>query len=424
MNARTTLQPSTRRLPHAVVIGGSVAGLAMAQVLVDHADRVTIVERDYLPTTPEFRRGAPQARHSHILLPEGQAILERRFPGLTAELLALGAIWVDPETEMVHTEDEAWLNDLPGLICSRPLLEDAMVRRITAHPRIRLMQGYQVTQLSVDPTGQRVTGLCLNRGRGTRNFYPKADLVIDTSGRGSRAPQWLAELGYTPPRQTIINGFAGYTSRIYRRPANFDGAWKMMRIRDIPPHMPRRGMIFPLEGERWLVTLVGISRDYPPHDEAGFLEFARSLVSQRLYEAIKSAEPLTDLYSFRGTQNRLNHYESLPRYLEGFLVSGDAVCGLSPIYARGMTSAAIGSQTLADCLASLPQPGDVTGLAQCFQQQLRRDIDEVWQTVTNSDLLWPATEVVEGAPSVKPTRHPQPRPAKVPLALSQVTVHK
>ena len=184
--------------------------------------------------------------------------------------------------------------------------------------------------------------------------------------------------------------------------------------------MPRRGMIFPLEGERWLVTLVGISRDYPPHDEAGFLEFARSLVSQRLYQAIKSAEPLTDLYSFRGTQNRLNHYESLPRYLEGFLVSGDAVCGLSPIYARGMTSAAIGSQTLADCLASLPQPGDVTGLAQCFQQQLRRDIDEVWQTVTNSDLLWPATEVVEGAPSVKPAGSLPPRLNTWPQTATEV----
>ena len=417
MNLKTNFLSSSRRMPHAIVIGGSVAGLTMARVLADYADRVTIIERDILPDTPEFRRGAPQARHSHILLPAGLAILEGHFPGLTAELLANGATEVDPETELIKTEDDAWLNDLPGLICSRPLLENVILRRTLAQPRIRLMPGYQVTGLSVDSAKKRVTGVYLSRGRAAAKHALKAALVIDTSGRGSSAPQWLAELDYAPPGQTIVNSFAGYTSRIYRRPADFDGAWKMMRIRDIPPYMTRRGMIFPLEGERWLVTLVGISRDYPPHDETGFLEFARSLVSPRLYEAIKTAEPLTELYSFRGTQNRLNHYEALPRYLEGFLISGDAVCGLSPIHARGMTSAAIGSQTLADCLAEQPYPGEVDGLARRFQQQLRRNIDEVWQTVINSDLRWPATEVVEQVAWIKPVKPRRPRSATVPLPL-------
>ena len=36
-------------------------------------------------------------------------------------------------------------------------------------------------------------------------------------------------------------------------------------------------MLVPLEGDRWLVTLAGAARDYPPTDAAGFLEFARSL---------------------------------------------------------------------------------------------------------------------------------------------------
>lgn len=37
---------------HAVVIGSSLAGLAAAQALVDHMDRVTVIERDRLPLTP------------------------------------------------------------------------------------------------------------------------------------------------------------------------------------------------------------------------------------------------------------------------------------------------------------------------------------------------------------------------------------
>ncbi|MEK8144942.1 NAD-binding protein [Streptomyces sp. M10(2022)] len=34
---------------HAVVIGSSLAGLTAAQALVDHVDRVTVIERDRLP---------------------------------------------------------------------------------------------------------------------------------------------------------------------------------------------------------------------------------------------------------------------------------------------------------------------------------------------------------------------------------------
>ena len=63
---------------HAVVIGGSIAGLTAARVLADTFARVTIVERDRFAEDFEFRSGAPQARHAHMLLPRGQAILEQQ----------------------------------------------------------------------------------------------------------------------------------------------------------------------------------------------------------------------------------------------------------------------------------------------------------------------------------------------------------
>ncbi|MEM7590675.1 MAG: NAD-binding protein [Cyanobacteria bacterium P01_A01_bin.83] len=44
----------------AVVIGGSITGLVAARVLVEHFDKVTILERDRLPEQPEFRQGVPQ----------------------------------------------------------------------------------------------------------------------------------------------------------------------------------------------------------------------------------------------------------------------------------------------------------------------------------------------------------------------------
>jgi hypothetical protein len=72
------------------------------------------------------------------------------------------------------------------------------------------------------------------------------------------------------------------------------------------------------------VGLAGGDRDYPPADEAGFLEFARTLPTPTIYDAIKDAEAITPVYSYRGTENRLRHYERLPqkqreRYPEGDL---------------------------------------------------------------------------------------------------------
>lgn len=42
---------------HAVVIGGSLAGLFAARVLSDYFDAVTILERDPVNDVPEARKG-------------------------------------------------------------------------------------------------------------------------------------------------------------------------------------------------------------------------------------------------------------------------------------------------------------------------------------------------------------------------------
>jgi 2-polyprenyl-6-methoxyphenol hydroxylase-like FAD-dependent oxidoreductase len=44
---------------HAIVIGGSMAGLLAARVLSDHFERVTILERDLLLDDAEPRKGVP-----------------------------------------------------------------------------------------------------------------------------------------------------------------------------------------------------------------------------------------------------------------------------------------------------------------------------------------------------------------------------
>src|SRR4051794_19456821 len=77
---------------HAVVLGGSVAGLLAARVLSDSYARVSVVERDPLPAGGGHRRGVPQSRHVHGLPPAGRGFFDEVFDGFTAELVAAGAV--------------------------------------------------------------------------------------------------------------------------------------------------------------------------------------------------------------------------------------------------------------------------------------------------------------------------------------------
>jgi 2-polyprenyl-6-methoxyphenol hydroxylase-like FAD-dependent oxidoreductase len=253
------------------------------------------------------------------------------------------------------------------------------------------------------------------RGLAEHETRLAADLVVDASGRESQAPQWLANLGYTPPRETSIRAFAGYASRLYQRPAEFGRNWKTLYVRPTPPHGTRGGVIIPIEGDRWHVTLLSMAGDYPPTDEAGFLAFARSLPAPQFYEAIKAAEPLTMIYGYRRTESRVRHYDQLPRYLEGFLVCGDAAYSLNPVYAQGMTAAVLGSLALEQCLRAQQRQGDLSGLPKAFQTQLSRVVADPWQMVTREDGRWPATEVV-GPQEIasRPVIQQPAKPAKKP----------
>ena len=80
---------------HAVVLGASMAGLLAARTLSDFFDTVTVVERDALPDDPANRRGVPQGRHVHVLLPRGAQAFDELFPGILDQLVSAGAPYLD-----------------------------------------------------------------------------------------------------------------------------------------------------------------------------------------------------------------------------------------------------------------------------------------------------------------------------------------
>jgi 2-polyprenyl-6-methoxyphenol hydroxylase-like FAD-dependent oxidoreductase len=153
-------------------------------------------------------------------------------------------------------------------------------------------------------------------------------------------------------------------------------------------------VIFPIEGDAWLLTLAGIGGDYPPTDESGFLAFARSLRSPILADAICDAEPLTPIAGYRATENRWRRYEQLPRLPDGLMVLGDAACAFNPVYAQGMTTAALAADTLRTVLARQPhRQGEIAieGLGRTFQCALARVNTAPWRLATSEDLRLPQT---------------------------------
>ena len=71
---------------HAIVIGGSIGGLLTARVLSQYFQQVTIVERDKISENPEPRKGVPQGQHVHVIFDGGMQVIDRLFPGFSAEL--------------------------------------------------------------------------------------------------------------------------------------------------------------------------------------------------------------------------------------------------------------------------------------------------------------------------------------------------
>lgn len=391
---------------HAVVLGGSLAGLLAARVLSDHFEHVTLIERDTYPETVEARRGIPQANHVHALLLRGRQVLEELFPGLQDEMIAAGA----PEIDMAN--DVAWFtraglgikfqSGLRVLAFTRPMLDLHVRRHLDRNPRVEILDNTDVLRPLLNKGKNSLRGVlvCPRHSESDRIVAKElhADLIVDATGRASRAPLWLTNLGYEAPEEVVIDAQLGYASRFYRIPPDFNGEYHNIFVQAAPPERKRGAFLMKVEGNRWLLTLIGGGGDYPPTDEAGFIEFARSLPISTIYEAVRHAEPLSSIKSHRATQNRLRRFERAKELPDNFLLLGDAVCAFNPVYGQGMTIAALGVLTLQQCLREQEKLTSWRGFARRFQKRLAKVNKTPWMLATGEDYRYP--EVAGGSPNL------------------------
>ena len=382
----------------AVVLGASMAGLLAARVLAERFERVVVIERDMLPPAGEHRRGVPHGRHLHGLHPRGREILEELFPGFTATLSASGAVCCDVLGDLRwqlsgHQLRQANIG-LPALFASRPFLEghlQAMVQRL---PGVRLLQDTSVCGLNVAADKRTVTGVEV-RGTSGSPARIAARLVVDATGRGSRTPVWLGELGYQRPEQERVEIGLGYATRTYRLRPGAMGGDQMILTAGTPAN-PRAAALAVTEGGRHILTVAGICGDYPPTDPPGFDDFVATLPSADIAAAIAGADPLDDPVPFRFPASVRHRYERLSGFPAGLLVIGDAVCSFNPVYGQGMTVAAAQAMILRRLLARHAVPD-----ARRYFRAIAAAIDVPWDIAAGADLAFPQV--------------PGKRPAKVRL---------
>jgi len=376
---------------HAVVIGASMGGLLASRALADHYDQITVFERDALPSSWEPRKGVPQGRHAHGLLARGREVLGELFPGLSEELVAQSAQYGDVVADVLWFNHGVYLCNAPsaltGLLISRPMLEDGVRCRLRQLPNVRLHEETDVEELVFNRAAGRVTGVRLRPRDGSEATQAlDADLVIDASGRGSRSLAWLESMGYAKPREESIQVNIGYMTRLYRRRPDHLAGKQAVIIAACRPDW-RMGVILAQEEDRWIVTLGGYFGDHAPSDEAGYLDFARSLQKPEIFDVINDAEPLSPFAAYQFSANLRRHYEELTRFPDGFLVFGDALCSFNPIYGQGMTVACTEALALRDCLVAGAQ-----GIAGRFFKAASALIDVPWQIAVGSDLQHPAVQ--------------------------------
>jgi 2-polyprenyl-6-methoxyphenol hydroxylase-like FAD-dependent oxidoreductase len=276
---------------------------------------------------------------------------------------------------------------LAGLLISRPALEASVRHRVRQLPGIRLRDQTDVAEPVFDRARRRVTGVRVRSSQGGGQTETiEADLVVDTGGRGSHSPAWLATFGYSRPREDSIQVNIGYMTRQYRRrPGQLRGKRAVIMAACQPDW--RIGVVLAQEDDRWIVTLGGYFDDHPPADETGYLQFARSLQKPEVFEIVRDAEALSAPTGYQFSANLRRHYEELKDFPAGYLVFGDALCSFNPIYGQGMTVASTEALALSECLAA-----GVEDVARRFFQAASRLIDIPWQIAVGSDLQHPRVQ--------------------------------
>ena len=400
----------------AIVIGGGIAGLLSARILSGHFSKTIVLEKDRYPKEKGPRNGTPQANHIHVFLAKGMQTIIDLFPGIEEKLLSQGGHKIDVISKAKFKFPTGWArnfnSDMNTIVCSRQLLEYTIRQEILKkYFNVKIIENTRVIGLAttIDSEQKIITGVNMIYGNGKNNndyndinktTTINANLVVDASGRRSETPIWFEKIGLEKPNETKINSFIGYAGRrvqlLSTQSSPLLSNYKVVVVFTNPPNNPRMVVMTAIEDNQWQLGLLGIGKTYPPTDEKGFLNFAKELGVEDIYKIVRDAKPISNIYGYREDGSRLYHYEKIKKWPKNFIVLGDAVSAFNPIYAQGVTVAAIQSKILDNLLYKYKKINTAADLKKGFEIKFQREIAKLnslpWLLGTSEDLRWSSTE--------------------------------
>jgi 2-polyprenyl-6-methoxyphenol hydroxylase-like FAD-dependent oxidoreductase len=274
---------------------------------------------------------------------------------------------------------------------SRPAIEHAVRRHVEGLANVRLRQRCRVQELLATADGATVTGVRCENGDGSRETL-EADLVIDASGRGALTFALLKSIGRPLPEETTIGIDFGYATAIFAIPDDAPTDWKgVLTVGGQTSESSRLALLYPLEGNRWMLALGGRHGEEPPGDTEGYMAFARGLRTPTIYNAIRHAKQFGGVVRYGLPESVRRHFERLETFPRGLLPIADAICRFNPINGQGMSVAAQEACLLRTVLERQAEESDpLAGLASAFFAEVPALLDTPWSVAT-MDFINPNT---------------------------------
>lgn len=382
----------------AVVIGGSIAGIAAAKVLSSKFKRVIVLEQDERHHRREGRAGAAQGWHLHHLLTGGQRELSRLFPGIIDDMVREGAFKVDMAEQYRLRLAGAWKKPCKSgieIVCAgRPLLEWCVRRRLDQEPSVSFHYDSEVQDLIYDRSSNAVIGVAVNRADG-QQLIP-AEFVVDASGKSTRIPEFLDRIGIGAPEieQDIINCF--YSTMQHRVPPERQWPDRVMMIcYAYRPNEDTYSAQYYLDSSKTVLStsLVAYNCYSPPRNDKEFREFAKLMPSPVVGENIDGLEPISQVYNFRYPNMQRFRYEKKTKLPRALLVVGDAYASADPVSGLGMTKALKEVRELEEWLNKLGPAHPA--LPKKYYKSISRIADMAWFVVREQNLRFPWIKDVE-----------------------------
>jgi 2-polyprenyl-6-methoxyphenol hydroxylase-like FAD-dependent oxidoreductase len=357
-----------------VVVGAGMGGLCTALALAPTGRQIIILERDAAPpgTDPDTvfhqwkHNGVGHLRQSHAFLARLRAFIKAEHPRLLEALLDLGVRELPFDAMLTESQRRTYVPapedaDLTIVTSRRTTLELAMRGYVETLDNVSIRPGVLVRRLITEKAAdgvidvRGVAGQCDGEAVEVR-----ADVVVDTSGRGGDSIDQLREEGAHIPEESETAGILYFTRHYRLRP----GMDEPSRAEN-PPASGDLGFlkfgVFPGDNGCFSITIA------VPEVE---LELRKAILDPDTFHAITlmlpGLEPWTNaaraepVGRVHGMGDLVSRWRDLVTdgkpAARGYFALGDILVRTNPLYGRGCSFAAVSAQALRQSLDETPDP--------------------------------------------------------------------